>query len=180
MAKNGADSVAGGKAGITPKKPAVPKRPVGRPSLFNQTIAGDICGRIAAGESLRSICKDEKMPDQVTIYRWLAVNEEFRKLYVQAREDQAETHADVIVDIADADPELEPVTDREGNVVEMRIHSAYVAYQKNRIDARKWVAAKLKPRKYGDKVDLNHGGQVDNPLHVLMEQVTGTKFKVKP
>lgn len=126
----------------------------GRPSSFNLNIAGEICGRIAAGESLNRICKDEGMPDQVTVYRWIAANEDFRKIYAQAREEQAETLADEITDLADEQPVQ--VVDDKGTA---RVDNGWVTWQKNRVDARKWVAAKLKPRKYGDKLDLTSEGK---------------------
>lgn len=156
-----------------------PKRPPGRPSLFSDALAGEICGRIAAGESLNRICKDQHMPDQVTIYRWLASNEQFRKMYAQSREDQAETLADEIVSIADeectmvrADKHGTKADDDDGNT-EVVFDATAVARNRLRVDARKWVAAKLKPRKYGEKVDLNHGGQADNPLTMLLGEVAG-------
>jgi hypothetical protein len=126
----------------------------GRPSSFNLEIAGEICGRIAAGESLNRICKEDGMPDQVTVYRWIAANEDFRKIYAQAREEQAETLADEITDLADEEPVQ--VVDDKGTA---RVDSGWVTWQKNRVDARKWVAAKLKPRKYGDKLDLTSDGK---------------------
>ena len=126
----------------------------GRPSSFNLNIAGEICGRIAAGESLNRICKEDGMPDQVTVYRWIAANEEFRKIYAQAREEQAETLADEITDLADEAPVQ--VVDDKGTA---RVDNGWVTWQKNRVDARKWVAAKLKPRKYGDKLDLTSEGK---------------------
>lgn len=162
---------------VTEKSASAAPKKRGRPSSFSQEMAAQICGRIAAGESLNRISKTEGFPDQVTVYRWLASNESFRQMYTQAREEQAETLADEIVDIADADPEIEQVRDKDGEIVEMRVHAAYVAYQKNRIEARKWVAAKLKPRKYGEKVDVNHGVQPENPLAKLLEQVQGTPLR---
>ena len=49
-------------------------------------------------------------------------------------------------------------------MVDIKIDSGYVAYQKQRIEARKWTAMKLKPKKYGDRVV--HGGDDDNPVIV--------------
>lgn len=137
---------------VTKRKAPEDKLPVGRPSAYNQDTANIICIRIAEGESLRSICRDDYMPSQVTVYSWLFKFPEFLKQYTHAREEQAETHADEIVDIADETPETVPVYDKEGNVIELKLDSAYIAWQKNRIEARKWTAMKLKPKKYGDKI----------------------------
>ncbi len=154
-----------------------PKRRPGRPSNYTPEMAALICARLAAGESLNRITKTEGFPDHVTVYSWMSKNPEFLAMYTRAREDQAETMADEIVEIADAAPETEPVLDKNGEIIEMRVHAAYVAYQKNRIEARKWVAAKLKPRKYGEKVDVNHGVQPENPLAKLLDQIQGTPLK---
>ena len=90
------------------------------------------------------------MPDIVTVYRWLTANEQFRKNYALAREDQAETHADLIQDIADEPPP---------NDMNGKTDNGWVTWQKNRIDARKWVASKLKPKRYGDKIDVTSDGK---------------------
>ena len=89
------------------------------------------------------------MPDMSTVYRWMFANEEFRVNYTRAREDQCETYADQLVSIAD---ELPPM-DQSG-----KTDSGYVAWQKTRIDTRKWIASKLKPKKFGDKVGVEHSG----------------------
>lgn len=126
---------------------------VGRPSRYDANMAADICGRLAAGESLASICRDQTMPAQTTVYRWIATIPEFRELYACAREDQAETLADQIQDLADEKPSH--VIDDKGV---KRVDNGWVTWQKNRVDARKWVAAKLKPKKYGDKITNQHEG----------------------
>lgn len=117
---------------------------MGRPSKYSPKLADEICERIADGESLKSICNDEHMPNKATVFRWLS-DEAFRDKYERARDAQADALADEIVDIADGDgEESDPQRDRL------------------RVDARKWVAAKLKPKKYGDKSLI--GSDPDNPL----------------
>jgi hypothetical protein len=107
------------------------------------------------------------MPDMTTVFSWLASKPDFTQQYTRAREEQAEAFADEIVSIADETPELEEVRDREGNIVDMKLHSAYVQWQKNRIDARKWTASKLKPKKYGER--LNLAGDAESPIKVEAE-----------
>ena len=144
------------------KPPAPPKNKGGRPSDYNLDIAHEICIRLSGGESLQGICKQEGFPCQQTVYSWLMKHPEFLEMYTRAREEQADTYADQIVAIADEDPELSPLYDKDGNVVDLKIDSGYVAYQKQRIEARKWTAMKLKPRKYGDRI--THSGDDDNPV----------------
>jgi hypothetical protein len=143
---------------------AAPKRPVGRPSIYSQDLVDEICRRLSLGEGLASICRDEGMPAQSQIYVWLNRHPDFQEAYVRAREEQAETHADQIVAIADETPETVPVYDKDGNQIDIKLDSAYIAWQKQRIDARKWNAAKQRPKKYGDRV--THGGDDESPVVV--------------
>lgn len=139
-----------------------PKNTVGRPTIYSQDLTDRICVRLALGESIRTICKDEDMPAQSVIYQWLYRHPEFQEQYTRAREEQAESHADEIVDIADETPALLEVRDKEGNIVDIKLDSAYIAWQKQRIDSRKWNASKQRPKKYGDRV--THGGDDDSPV----------------
>lgn len=147
-----------------PKEPA--KKPkIGRPTTFSQHIANIICIRIAEGESLREIVKEDGMPDRSTVYDWLLRHSSFADQYTRAREEQADTLADEIIAIADEQPEVIAVTDkRTGELIEHKLDGAFLQWQKNRIDARKWTAMKLKPKKYGEKVQL--AGDSENPLKV--------------
>jgi hypothetical protein len=109
---------------------------MGRPSDFTQEKADIICERIAVGESLRDICKDDEMPYLSAVFRWLQSHESFQDQYARAREMQADTYADDIVGIAD---------DFNDDPNSRRV----------RIDARKWTASKLRPKKYGEKLDID-------------------------
>ncbi len=131
-------------------------RAIGRPSSRTPELAGLICKRLAGGESLRSICREEGMPDIVTVWKWRD-NEEFDKQYARAREEQAETLADEIISIADASMPI----DTNG-----KIDSAAVNQARLKIDARKWVASKLKPKTYGDATTLR--GDSEAPLHPVV------------
>jgi len=141
-----------------------PKPKMGRPSDYTPDLATLICTRIAEGESLREIVKTEGMPDRTTIYSWLLTHKEFLNQYTRAREEQADTYADEIIAIADEMPEVIAVTDKHGALIEHKLDGAYLQWQKNRIDARKWTAMKLKPKKYGERVQL--AGSKEEPFEV--------------
>jgi hypothetical protein len=129
------------------------KNPVGAPTTYNRHIASVICTRIAEGESLREIVRDAGMPDRSVVYDWLLRHPEFADQYTRAREEQADTLADEIIAIADEQPEIIAVTDKKtGALIEHKLDGAFLQWQKNRIDARKWTAMKLKPKKYGDRM----------------------------
>lgn len=122
-----------------------------RPSDYTPEIAAEICAKLVMGESLRSICGAEDMPAIATVYLWLGKHPEFMEQYTRAREDQADTLADEIIDIAD-DKAGDTIVDQDGNE---RADTEWINRSRLRVDARKWVAAKLKPKKYGDKTDTN-------------------------
>jgi hypothetical protein len=130
--------------------------PAGRPSEYSQEVAAAICGRLADGEPLTKICKDEAMPVTSTVYKWMMQNPEFASAYARAREEQADTYADDIVSIAD-DARNDTQVDDDGNTI---VDFDHIQRAKLRVDARKWVAAKLKPKKWGDKVAHEHSGAV--------------------
>lgn len=123
-----------------------------RPTTYSPDRTAVICARLAQGEPLRSICADAEMPGMSTVFEWLAKYPEFAETYARAREEQADALADDIVRIADEPPPPDCETGK--------IDSAWVAWQRNRIDARKWTASKLRPRKYGDKTEaeVTHKG----------------------
>lgn len=139
----------------------------GRPSDYSQELADLICERISDGESLRTICMADDMPNKATVFRWLAANKMFSDQYTRAREVQAETMAEDILQIAD-DGANDTYVDDEGN---RRTDYDVIARSKLRVDARKWLASKLAPKKYSDKIDLNHGGQAGNPVEVKTKVV---------
>ena len=148
---------------MTEKKSAT-KGKGGRPSTYSQEIAELLCVRLGQGESLKKICSEEGMPCQSVVYVWLHRHPEFVEMYTRAREEQAETHADEIVSIADETPAVKEVRDKDGNVIDITLDSAFIQWQRQRIESRKWNAAKQRPRKYGDRV--THAGDDENPVVV--------------
>ena len=157
-----------GKGKVAKSPEIAPKAIRGAPTTFTKHIADVICIRISEGESLRKILKDEGMPPQSVVYEWLLRHPAFAEQYTRAREEQADTLADEIIAIADEQPEIIPVIDkRTGELIEHKLDNAFLQWQKNRIDARKWTAMKLKPKKYGERVAL--AGDADSPIKVEAE-----------
>jgi hypothetical protein len=138
---------------MTKKKPTPKKRKAGRPSLYTEPLAARICRRLAEGESLRAICADKAMPAISTVMGWLfdGNHDGFSEQYARAREAQAEVRADEIVDIAD-DTSGDFAADKDGKLA---ANSEHIQRSRLRVDARKWIAAKLLPKRYGDKIDLS-------------------------
>ena len=119
--------------------------PGGRPTHYTPELAQKICSALSGGMSLRRLTAQDDMPSAQTVYEWLWKHKEFAEQYARAKEDRAESYADEIAEIAD-NQELDPNSRRV------------------MIDARKWIACKFAPRKYGDKVTL--AGDKDAPLEV--------------
>ena len=138
-----------GKGATAPAKPVKAPKPKPR-RVFDQKVADLICMMLSEGLSLRQILKADTtgaLPAQSTVYEWLLRYPLFAEQYARAREEQADTNADEILDIAD---EMPPeYTDEKGRT---SLDLTYIQWQKNRIEARKWTAAKLRPKKYGDRM----------------------------
>jgi hypothetical protein len=116
----------------------------GRPSVYSDAMAEEICNRLAVGESLKSICQDDGMPDERAVRRWsLDPDHPFSPRYARAREYGFQRMADELLEIADgATPE--------------DVQSARL-----RCDTRKWMLAKMLPKVYGDKLTQEHAGKIE-------------------
>ena len=120
-----------------------------------ENILNSIFKEIEKGRAVRNVLKDEDMPDVTTFYRWLEDNIDKSKQYARACEVRADAIFDEIIDIADDSSGDKKYTEN-GEVMD----SEYVARSRIRIDARKWIASKLNPKKYGDKVMQEHSGEI--------------------
>ena len=110
---------------------------------------------------MASICRADDMPCESSVYGWLRKNEEFLQNYTRAKEDQADLLAEQIIEIAD-ETSNDTVTGKDGQEI---ANSEWINRSRLRVDARKWVAAKLKPKKYGDK--LEHSGPDGGPAFIV-------------
>jgi len=138
----------------------------GRPTGYSNKVAEAICEQIAHGQGLKSICQADGMPTDRTVYLWLRMKEhvEFLHMYARAREDQQEHWADEIVEIADdATNDWMLRQTKSGETVAV-VNSDNINRSRLRVDTRKWLMAKLMPRKYGDFKTLEHRGQLE--VHV--------------
>lgn len=117
----------------------------GRPSLYTPEIAAKICDALADGQSLRKICKDESMPSEAAVRRWVVEDYEgFAAQYTRARDIGLDCVADEVFEIADDGSD----------------------HQRDRLrfDARRWYLSKLAPKRYGDKITQEHTGADGGPI----------------
>lgn len=136
----------------------------GRPTEFNQATVDIICERIADGESLRKICLDEDMPSKATVFKWLGKHEEFADQYTRARESQADALFDEILHIADT-PQIGQKSVSKATGLEIT-EADMIEHRRLQVDARKWMAGKLRPKKYGEKITQEHTGPDGGPVIV--------------
>lgn len=114
---------------------------IGRPTIYTEELANNICDRLSKGESLRRICRDDEMPERTTVHLWLLDKnkKDFFNQYAKA----CDTRADELFD------ELEEIARTEEDVSRARLI----------VDTRKWYLSKVMPKKYGDKMDLTTDGK---------------------
>lgn len=139
--------------------------PIGRPAIYTPELASKLCSHLSMGKSLRTSCKQEGMPSIMTVYNWLSRHPEFVEQYTRAKEESAEALAEDMLDIADESPTAIE-TDKDGNVTGTKLDSAGVARNRLRVETRKWVASKLKPKKYGDLAKLELTGRDGGAIEV--------------
>lgn len=139
---------------VKTKKPKAVKvrKKMGRPSKYSDQLADEICNRMAEGESLLKICKDEHMPTRASIHNWLlATDSDGNKTYANffdKYEIAVALRADHMFD------QIEQIADNSEEVVRKgaeKKSSAYAQTQRLRVDSRKWYLSKIMPKKFSDK-----------------------------
>ena len=121
----------------------------------------EILRRVSEGESLTRICRDEDMPALTTANDWLWA--EYSEEYARARDQRAEAIFEETLEIADdgtGDMVIDPETGLE------RLNNEHVQRSRLRVDTRKWMLGKMSPKKYGDKLDVEHTGKDGGPVEV--------------
>lgn len=133
---------------------------------YSQEIADKICERLAAGESLNAICKDDGLPAESTVRRWALLDVEgFAANYTRARELQAHFLAEQIIDISDTPLEGQEVTIKADGSQETKVGDM-LGHRKLQVDSRKWYLSKVLPKVYGDKLETTLKGSVGVTMQV--------------
>ena len=128
---------------------------LGRPSSKpNQVIVEEICDWIAHGNTLRSYCRQKNKPNWRTIYNWLDKDSEFSSRFTQVRMMGADAIAEEALELIDTPPVL------TGSEDSPKLDNAHVNWMRNRADLRLKLLAKWFPQRYGDRVGLDHTGDI--------------------
>ncbi len=139
-----------------PATKAAPAKRAGRPTKYTEAIAREICSRIAEGQTLRSICRDEHMPGFATVYRWMEGCEAFSTRIARARDIGYDAIAEDAMAIADTPLIGEEVEIQKGRKKVKR--GDMVTHRRLQVETRLKLLAKWSPKKYGDKVTQEHTG----------------------
>ncbi|AIL33106.1 hypothetical protein IX83_07125 [Basilea psittacipulmonis DSM 24701] len=139
----------------------------GRPTQYSKEVANKICEQLEQGLSLKQICEQADMPVRSTVYLWLREYSDFSDNYTRAREVHADLIHDELLELVDNIPE----------------DFASIAKARLQADTRKWVLARMSPRKYGDtsKIELtgNEGGPVEISETVRLSRLNSLLAKAK-
>lgn len=137
---------------------------MGRPTIKTPEICAAICELVAQGKSQRQIADIEGMPTKETIRAWLVSDPEFSAQNARAKQIAAEHMAEEIMEISD-DGRNDVFVDADGNE---HVDNDVIQRSKLRVDTRKWLLAKLLPKKYGEKIEHEVNGD-----HVVKIKIGG-------
>lgn len=140
---------------------------MGRPEVWTEELADQICGALSLGQSLNKALEADGMPDHATVFRWLRTKEGFLMQYQLAKEAGTEAMAEYMLDIAD-DARNDYMEDEymKGRTPGYQLNGENIQRSKLRFEARKWLMSKYKPKKYGDKLDMTTNGK-DLPTPIV-------------
>lgn len=157
------------------------KPKMGRPTLYSEELANIICENIATGMSLKRAleaaeAEGHPVPRMAVVFRWMKENTDFSDKYALAQEERSEAFHEELIDIAD-DGRNDFMEDnyQEGKTPGYALNGENIQRSKLRVETRKWVMSKMKPKKYGEKLDVTSGGdKLPSPILDL------TKMTEKP
>jgi hypothetical protein len=155
-------------------------RKTGRPSKFTEALFQSICDRLAQGEPLAAICRDEGMPGRRTVYEWEEANPELSAHIARAREEGFDVIAADCLAIANTqEPGVTQKMERNADgvlvVTEQKVEDM-ISHRRLKIETRLKLLAKWDPKRYGDKVQ--HADADGNKLPA--PAVTVTLVKQRP
>lgn len=131
------------------------KKAVGRPAKYTEALADKVCEKLGEGKSMRTVCRGAGMPDPATVYRWLGANEDFQKRYQWAKEQSADALTEEMLDIIDdSRNDFMEKFNKEGVSLGMVLDTENIRRSIARVETRKWLAEKLKPKRYGNNIAL--------------------------
>lgn len=118
-------------------------------------------------KALKSLEKHSLTMSSRTFFQMIESDEEKVKQYARACEARADAIFEEILDIADCEDE-DIIGPDDG---EPRVNHDVIQRDRLRVDARKWILAKMNPKKYGDKIDHTSNGEtISTPARILTKK----------
>ena len=149
----------------------------GRPSAYEEEKALEILSRLAEGEMLIHICKDKELPSRSTVNDWVLNNTEgFTERYLIARGIGCDVMAEETFEIAD-DASNDWMENNDPDNPGYRLNGEHINRSRLRVDTRKWYISKIAAKVYGDRLNVDHGVQKDNPITALLSQINNSSLK---
>lgn len=141
-----------------------------RPSDYNLKTAEKLCEYIANGKSLKKACEQKEMPSPATVFKWMRENPEFLKLYEKSTTERTEALAEELLDIVD-DGRNDYMEDQymKGKTPGYQLNGENIQRSRLRADTRKWLMAKMKPKKYGEKLDIKSESEITHKFEDLSD-----------
>lgn len=138
---------------------------------FNQQTFDNILNHLSFSSlGVVACCKLNKL-DPHYFYEWMNGNEDRLQAYTRARERQADFLADEIIEISNDSTGDKKTIYKDGVLIEIE-DKEFASRSKVKIDARKWIASKLKPKKYGDKIEVDQKTELSGSVqHVITGMV---------
>lgn len=142
-----------------------------------EELKAEIIDRMSKGESLKKILDNsDHLPNRTTVYRWMKqgddyYDEAFFNNYARATTERADHLFEEILDIADYSGN-DLMIDEFGKE---KVNTEAIARDRLRVDARKWVIAKMIPKKYGEKLDITSDDKPLNQVPVINVQLNSSK-----
>ena len=128
---------------------------LGRPiEKVDPVESSRICEWIAHGKTLREYCRQKGNVQWRTIYNWLDKDSEFSSRFTQVRMMGADAIAEEALELIDTPPVL------TGSEDSPKLDNTHVNWMRNRADLRLKLLAKWFPQRYGDRVGLDHTGDI--------------------
>lgn len=158
-----------------------------KPREYTEELGLIICERLMDGMSRHAIVKQQDMPTLGTLLRWLAEQENFSRIYAQARAERNHSIFEETLDIAnDGSNDWMEIFDKNGDAIGWRVNGEAIQRSKLRVDQRKWFLAKLDPVNYGEKTTTElsgpNGGPIQtkatielNPAEAYLQMINGGK-----
>lgn len=144
--------------------------PNGRPTTYSEELANKFFAKLKLGKSVKTICRSDDMPSKGTIFNWLTDVDGFLDKYELNKRIGIEALMDEAIDIAD-DGTNDFMEDEymKGKTPGYQLNGENIQRSKLRVDTRLKIAAKLIPKKYGDKLDVVSDGEKLEGLVIIKD-----------